>query len=234
MGIVNQGEPSNRVALSISLKRPSNQNESLHHPSMCRSRLRWRRYVWHEEDAKNMGRTQSYGIMLRRKRDEDIFALLESSEDLKTMKLFKAMSMMQKGHTQQSQVAPIQLVLGQQQAPQDNMMKKMFMKMMMKKMFHTHENEDDNESPFGNMGSKKYGMDDDSSQYKLFENLMKSMNRNKRAADDLFELGDRLTEKLQQKTEEMKAKMGNASCVLKELDIIDQNENLDVSGMVQS
>merc|ERR1712213_157341 len=265
MGIVNQGEPSNRVALSISLKRPSNQNESLHHPSMCRSRLRWRRYVWHEEDAKNMGRTQSYGIMLRRKRDEDIFAqneegsckvyrdghakielpmynnphrfvhaLLESSEDLKTMKLFKAMSMMQKGHTQQSQVAPIQLVLGQQQAPQDNMMKKMFMKMMMKKMFHTHENEDDNESPFGNMGSKKYGMDDDSSQYNLFENLMKSMSRTKRAAVDLFELGDRLTEKLQQKTEEMKAKMGNASCVLKELDIIDQNENLDVSGMVQS
>jgi len=163
-----------------------------------------------------------------------VHALLESSEDLKTMKLFKAMSMMHKGSQQQSQVAPIQLVLGQQQAPQDNMMKKMFMKMMMKKMFHTHDNEDDNESPFGNMGSKKYGMDDDNSQYKMFENLMKSMNRNKRAADDLFELGDRLTEKLQQKTEEMKAKMGNASCVLKELDIIDQNENLDVSGMVQS
>merc|ERR1739846_294463 len=137
---------------------------------------------------------------------------------------------MHKGSQQQSQVAPIQLVLGQQQAPQDNMMKKM----MMKKMFHTHEKEDEDESPFGNMGSKKYGMDDDNSQYKLFENLMKSMSRTKRAADDLFELGDRLTEKLQQKTEEMEAKMGNASCVLKELDIIDQNENLDVSGMVQS
>merc|ERR1712117_923188 len=80
MGIVNQGEPSNRVALSISLKRPSNQNESLHHPSMCRSRLRWRRYVWHEEDAKNMGRTLSYGIMLRRKRDEDIFAQNEQGK----------------------------------------------------------------------------------------------------------------------------------------------------------
>merc|ERR1711990_817394 len=118
---------------------------------------------------------------------------------------------MHKGSQQQSQVAPIQLVLGQQQAPQDNMMKKMFMKMMMKKMFHTHDNEDDNESPFGNMGSKKYGMDDDNSQYKMFENLMKSMNRNKRAADDLFELGDRLTEKLQQKTEEMKAENGENS-----------------------
>merc|ERR1719251_573984 len=133
--------------------------------------------------------------------------------------------MMHKGNQQQSQVAPIQLVLGTQQAPQE---------IMMKKMFHTHEKEDEDESPFGNMGVKKYSMDDDNSQYKLFENFMKSMNRNKRAADDLFELGDRLTEKLQQKTEEMKAKMGNASCVLKELDIIDQNENLDVSGMVQS
>merc|ERR1719410_1226085 len=47
-----------------------------------------------------------------------VHALLESSEDLKTMK--------------------------------------MFMKMMMKKMFHTHEKEDEDESPFGNMGSKKY------------------------------------------------------------------------------
>merc|ERR1711994_717312 len=62
-----------------------------------------------------------------------VHALLESSEDLKTMKLFKAVSMMHKGNQQQSQVAPIQLVLGTQQAPQDNMMKKMFMKMMMRK-----------------------------------------------------------------------------------------------------
>merc|ERR1711963_367183 len=265
MGIVNQGEPSNRVALSISLKRPSKQNESLHHPSMCRSRLRWRRHVWYEEDAKTwaehkamescFGENVMKTSLLKMKKavvkctgmdmpelelpmynnpHRFVHALLESSEDLKTMKLFKAVSMMHKGNQQQSQVAPIQLVLGTQQAPQDNMMKKMFMKMMMKKMFHTHEKEDEDESPFGNMGSKKYGMDDDNSQYKLFENLMKSMSRTKRAADDLFELGDRLTEKLQQKTEEMKAKMGNASCVLKELDIIDQNENLDVSGMVQS
>jgi len=160
-----------------------------------------------------------------------VHALLESSEDLKTMKLFKAMSMMQKGHTQQSQVAPIQLVLGQQQAPQDNMMKKMFMKMMMKKMFQDKEAD---ESPFGNMGSMKYGQEDNQDQYKFFQNMMKAMNRNKRATDDLFELGDRLTDKLKQETEEWQAKLGNASCVLKELDIIDQNENLDISGMVQS
>merc|ERR1712001_408069 len=97
------------------------------------------------------------------------------------------------------------------------------------------EMDDDNESPFGSMGATKYsGMGQDDSQYKFFEKMMKSMNRNKRATDDLFELGDRLTEKLKEETVEMQAKLGNASCVLKELDIIDQNENLDVSGMVQS
>lgn len=164
-----------------------------------------------------------------------VHALLESAEDLKTMKMYNAMSMMQQGHKAQSSAAPIQLVLGQQQAPQDMMFKKMMMKMIMKKLFK-QEMDDDNESPFGSLGATKYsetrGRDD--SQYKFFEKMMQSMNRNKRATDDLFELGDRLTEKLKEETVEMQAKLGNASCVLKELDIIDQNENLDVSGMVQS
>merc|ERR1712241_1527333 len=134
------------------------------------------------------------------------------------------MSMMHKGQ-QQTAAAPIQLVLGQQQAPQDNMLKKMFSEHM----------DDDNESPFGSMGASKYSMDsDDSTKFKFFEKMMKSMNRNKRATDDLFELGDRLTEKLKAETVEMQGKLGNASCVLKELDIIDQNEDIDVAGMVQS
>merc|ERR1712226_638047 len=95
--------------------------------------------------------------------------------------------------------------------------------------------DDDNESPFGSMGASKYSMDnDDSTKFKFFEKMMKSMNRNKRASDDLFELGDRLTEKLKAETVEMQGKLGNASCVLKELDIIDQNEDIDVAGMVQS
>jgi len=164
-----------------------------------------------------------------------VHALLEGAEDLKTMKMFKAMSVLGgQQYNQQSQASPIQLVLGQQQAPQDNMMKNMFMKMMIKKMFK-EENRNVDESPFGNMGSMKYGENDNQDQYKFFQNMMKAMNsRAKRATDDLFELGDRLTDKLKQETEEWQAKLGNASCVLKELDIIDQNENLDISGMVQS
>merc|ERR1712223_788947 len=101
------------------------------------------------------------------------------------------------------------------------------MKMMMKKMFQ-EENRNVDESPFGNMGSMKYGQEnqDNQDQYKFFQNMMKAMNRNKRATDDLFELGDRLTDKLKQETEEWQAKLGNASCVLKELDIIDQTKTL--------
>merc|ERR1712165_408377 len=58
--------------------------------------------------------------------------------------------------------------------------------------------------------------------------------KHKRAADDVFELGDRLTEKLKAETATMQAKLGNASCVLQELGIIDQNQNLDVNKMVKS
>merc|ERR1712095_2412 len=265
MGIVNQGEPSNRVALSISLKDHQNKMRAFiilacvgvvfAGEDMFGMKKMQKTWAEHKAMESCFGENVMKTSLLKMKKavvkctgmdmpelelpmynnpHRFVHALLESSEDLKTMKLFKAISMMQKGNQQQSQVAPIQLVLGTQQAPQDNMMKKMFMKMMMKKMFHTHEKEDEDESPFGNMGVKKYSMDDDNSRYKLCESLMKSMSRNKRAADDLFELGDRLTEKLQQETVEMQAKLGNASCVLKELDIIDQNENLDVSGMVQS
>merc|ERR1711945_47086 len=116
-----------------------------------------------------------------------VHALLEGAEDLKTMKMFKAMSVLGgQQYNQQSQASPIQLVLGQQQAPQDNMMKKMF------------QDKEADESPFGNMGSMKYGQEDNQDQYKFFQNMMKAMNRNKRATDDLFELGDRLTDKLKQ------------------------------------
>merc|ERR1711994_358173 len=129
-----------------------------------------------------------------------VHALLEGAEDLKTMKMFKAMSMLSgNGVSQQSQNAPIQLVLGQQQAPQDKM----------KKMFQ-EENRNVDESPFGNMGSMKYGQEnqDNQNQFKFFQNMMNAMNRNKRATDDLFELGDRLTDKLKQETEEWQAKLG--------------------------
>merc|ERR1711997_230388 len=166
-----------------------------------------------------------------------VHALLESSQDLQQMKMLKAFQEI--GQMQQqsnNQPQGIQLVLGQQAAPQDGMFKKMMMKMMMKKLFKFQGDEQEDEmdfsSPFGNMGSRM----NKNNKYEMMEQMMKTFmhQKHKRAADDVFELGDRLTKKLKQETEKMQAKLGNASCVLQELGIIDQNQNLDVNKMVKS
>merc|ERR1712038_819139 len=168
-----------------------------------------------------------------------VHALLESAEDLEQMKMMKVFQQLSQSHqsNSQAQPQPIQLVLGQtQQQPQDNMFKKMMMKMMMKKMFGEQEQQETNNyfksSPFGNMESRM----NTNSKYEMMEQMMKTFmhQKHKRAADDVFELGDRLTEKLKAETATMQAKLGNASCVLQELGIIDQNQNLDVNKMVKS
>merc|ERR1712241_214815 len=169
-----------------------------------------------------------------------VHALLEGAEDLEQMKMMKVFQQLSQAHqsNNQAQAQPIQLVLGQtQQQPQDNMFKKMMMKMMMKKMFGEQEYEPETyssykSSPFGNMGSTM----NKNNKYEMMEQMMKTFmhQKHKRAADDVFELGDRLTEKLKAETATMQAKLGNASCVLQELGIIDQNQNLDVNKMVKS
>merc|ERR1712038_2139823 len=166
-----------------------------------------------------------------------VHALLESAEDLEQMKMMKVFQQLSQGQQSSNQPQPIQLVLGQtQQQPQDNMFKKMMMKMMMKKMFEGELEEPTVDyykmSPFGNMKARM----DSGNKYEMMEQMMKTFmnHKNKRAADDVFELGDRLTEKLKQETVKMQAKLGNASCVLQELGIIDQNQDLDVSAMKKS
>merc|ERR1711997_1119596 len=172
-----------------------------------------------------------------------VHALLQGAEDVEQMKVLSAFQKLQQhGQSSQQQQAPaLQLVLGQQQAaPQQDMMSKLMMKMMMKKMFKGMHGDNDN-SPFGNMGSKKYNFFDqsqgqDNEKYEMFKTMLSSFgnSRERRAVDDVFELGDRLTEKLKAKTKEMQAKLGNASCILEELDIIDQNQRIDITGMVRS
>merc|ERR1712088_1257611 len=169
-----------------------------------------------------------------------VHALLEGAEDLEQMKMMKVFQQLSQAHqsNNQAQAQPIQLVLGQtQQQPQDNMFKKMMMKMMMKKMFGEQEQESQTNnyfksSPFGNMESRMNTYN----KYEMMEQMMKTFmhQKHKRAADDIFELGDRLTEKLKQETEKMQAKLGNASCVLQELGMIDANQNLDINKMVKS
>merc|ERR1712061_611416 len=68
--------------------------------------------------------------------------------------------------------------------------------MMLKKMFN-----EDSSSPFGNMDSSS------SDKFDMLKMLTQHM-RSKRATDDIFELGDRLTEKL--KSEQKKCKLNLA------------------------
>merc|ERR1712223_1435697 len=202
MGVVIQGEPSNRVALLIPLK--------TQHQFKMRAfiavlacvgvvfagedmfGMKKMQKTWAEHKAMEscFGENMMKTSLLKMKKavvkctgmdmpeldlpmynnpHRFVHALLEGAEDLKTMKMFKAMSALSGNRVgvQQSPNAPIQLVLGQQEAPQDNMMKRMFMKMMMKKMFQDKESD---ESPFGNMGSMKYGQEDNQDQYKFFQN----------------------------------------------------------------
>lgn len=168
-----------------------------------------------------------------------VHALLSSAQDFEQMKMLKAFQQLSQSQ-QQSNNQPqggIQLILGQQAPAQDGMFKKMMMKMMMKKLFKEPEGEQEDQmdftSPFGNMGNR---MMNKNNKYELMEQMMKTFmhQKHKRAADDVFELGDRLTEKLKQETVKMQAKLGNASCVMQELGIIDANQNLDINAMVKS
>jgi hypothetical protein len=152
-----------------------------------------------------------------------VHAMLDSHQDMEQMKVMGALKSMQQMSGQQQQPA-LQLVLGgqQQQVQKDDMFKKMMMKMMLKKMFN-----EDSSSPFGNMDSSS------SDKFDMLKMLTQHM-RSKRATDDIFELGDRLTEKLKSEQQKMQAQFGNASCVLQELDIVDQNLEIDVNAMVES
>merc|ERR1712048_499048 len=63
-----------------------------------------------------------------------------------------------------------------------------------------------------------------------FKNMFNSM-RFKRAAGDNLDLGDRLVEKLAKQKHHMEAKIGNMTCVMRELNVLDASNNIDVQAM---
>merc|ERR1712036_10245 len=93
-----------------------------------------------------------------------VHALLSSAQDLQQMKMLKAFQQLSQSNQQSnSQPQGIQLVLGQQPQPQENMFKKMMMKAMMQKLFFNkrydepaaqtyNDKRDEIKSPFGYMG----------------------------------------------------------------------------------
>merc|ERR1712016_117063 len=116
-------------------------------------------------------------------------------------------------------------------------MKMMMMKMKMKDMMRSNYQDDyDMTEFFKSMGSSdrmdnyrtgSYRKNDPMSQFKQMFNSYRS----KRQATDNLDLGDRLVEKLAEQKHHMEAKIGNMTCVMKELNVLDASNNIDVQAM---
>merc|ERR1712066_294576 len=101
----------------------------------------------------------------------------------------------------------------------DSKMDKMRMMMKMMKMnnkMNNYRSSSDYKNPMGRMSQ--------------FKNMFNSM-RFKRAAGDNLDLGDRLVEKLAEQRHHMEAKIGNMTCVMRELNVLDASNNIDVQAM---
>jgi len=121
-----------------------------------------------------------------------------------------------------------------------NMMEKIKMMMMMKKMMdskndghqdmsysHNQNNHGYKSSDYNNYMKAQSREDTDMSQ--LWDTMSKL--RFKRQTDDSLALNDRLTDKLKTMMEEHVHKVSNMTCVLRELNVIDYNNNIDVNAI---
>merc|ERR1712203_292211 len=130
----------------------------------------------------------------------------------------------------------------------DNKMDKMRMMMKMMKMSnmmndHSSSSYRSDDNDMYDMFSEMLDSSSDrmdnyrSSDYKnpmgrmsQFKNMFNSM-RFKRAAGDNLDLGDRLVEKLAEQKHHMEAKIGNMTCVMRELNVLDASNNIDIQAM---
>merc|ERR1712222_149435 len=156
-----------------------------------------------------------------------------SIDMLKNMMTAMSMSMNQ-DNSEFSYVQPYSTNSGKS----DSFMDKMKMMMMkMKDMMRSNYQDDyDMAEFFKSMGSSdrmdnyrtgSYRKNDPMSQFK---NMFNSM-RSKRQATDSLDLGDRLVEKLAEQKHHMEAKIGNMTCILRETNVIDASNNLDMQAM---
>merc|ERR1712226_554140 len=136
----------------------------------------------------------------------------EHSEMKYFMKFFRYMQMMKMmnhdddDHHKENygQYKPMQYAQTKDSSSDMNMMEKMKMMMMMKKMMGNKNYED-----YGNMDMQNYNRHD----------------------DDSLALNDRLKEKLEHMMKEHVEEVSNMTCVLREMNVIDQNNNIDISAM---
>merc|ERR1712218_610309 len=108
----------------------------------------------------------------------------------------------------------------------ENMMK--MMSRMMNKEGQYERSEYDNMDMY-DMFSKMYN----SNKYRSYDDMSPMMRRfmSKRQADDSLQLNDRLKEKLEHVMEEHVSEMSNMTCVLREMNVLNSRNNIDIAAM---
>merc|ERR1711953_917 len=164
-----------------------------------------------EMEAKNMARFQ------------DVMKVMQQS----------ASGSLQVGQQSQTNYVPVPFPLPQPAEREsdavEELMKKLFVRKVMKRFFDKKEEERDQSDSLDDF----FGLSKDDEKFAEMLFLSKNGNRFRRQSD-LYELGDRLSEKLQLQKAEMNYKMGNMSCVLKELRMVDEDMELDLEAMLNS
>merc|ERR1712106_397872 len=165
-------------------------------------------------------------------------ALLEASEDMENndmqmmFNMFRFMHKMQQSQNQHrndyNQFRPY----SQEHDMSDNMpmpMKWMMKMMMMKPM---------EQNNFNNMKNSNYNYKKQGMFGNLFEMLDTDMDygnmfnsRHSKALDSNSDLGDRLVEKLQGQKQEMEEKVGNLTCILQEVNVLNAKNEISISAM---
>merc|ERR1712079_45298 len=108
-----------------------------------------------------------------------------------------------------------------------NMMENM-MKMMSRMMNKEGQYE---RSEYDNMDDKYNRHDSHDSNYRSYDDMSPMMRRfmSKRQADDSLQLNDRLKEKLEHVMEEHVSEMSNMTCVLREMNVLNSRNNIDIA-----
>jgi len=127
-------------------------------------------------------------------------------------------------HSPQIHVVPIQ--------QNDNMMMKMMKLMMMKRVMNKMVNNRDDYDRHDQDDNDMSGFEQFFQMYKDNKDKEGHKGRYRRDAA-LYDLGDKLVEKLEMAQEQAQDKAGNVSCYLREFGYIDAENNLDLQGMLR-
>merc|ERR1711935_1049783 len=169
-------------------------------------------------------------------------ALLEASEDMENndmqmmFNMFRFMHQMQQSQNQHrndyNQFRPY----SQEHDMSDNM--PMPMKWMMKMMLMKNMYQEKNQNNFNNMKNSNYNYKKQGMFGNLFEMMDTDMDygnlfnsRHSKALDSNSDLGDRLVEKLKGQKQEMEEKVGNLTCILQEVNVLNAKNELSISAM---